>query len=128
MSLSVGPDRGITRGRDGGRDIRKRENGVGTAAVCWLFFPKYQDKAVHSCLPSLSHAGSVWQLRVWVVQRARSLMEEEKALVFLQPWCYLLVQRGQSVEAENSENQPSRAREAFPDLAAALAEQDVGFY
>lgn len=45
---------------------------VGTAAVWWLFSPlKYQDKAVHSCLPSLRHGGSVWQLRMWVVQRAR---------------------------------------------------------
>lgn len=40
----------------------------------------------------------------------------------------MLVQRGQNVGAETSEDQPPGAREAFPDLQAASAKQDVGLY
>lgn len=58
VSLSVGPDRGITRGGDGGRDPRKRTNGSARQLSVGLLSPKYQDKAVHSCLPSRRRGGS----------------------------------------------------------------------
>lgn len=52
----------------------KRKGKRGRNGSCLLFFLlKCQDKAAHSCLPSLRHGGSVWQLRMWVLRRAREL-------------------------------------------------------
>lgn len=64
-------------------EMEEEGHGVGTAAAWWLFSPQYRDKGVHSCLPSLRHGGSLWQLRMWVVQRGTVAETGKKTPLFL---------------------------------------------
>lgn len=107
----------------------EEENGrAGTHGSCLLFLLlKYQDKAAHSCPPSLRRGGSVWQLRMWAAGTGAEMGKKTGCFFTLGGSCATVCGVGATCRcSEVTKLKQKLAREAFPDLQATLAKKDVG--